>query len=99
MKRNTKKIFMKGVAIGIATTLSLGGLIQLRFKTPKIIDYMIVYAGEGDTLTGICQEKYSSEIRNQIGLDTLINNCLEETQDGVLKIGERILVPVYKEVK
>lgn len=99
MKKNTNKFFMRGIATGVAITLGIGGLIQWRFKTPEIIDYMIVYAGQGDTLTSICQEEYSEKTRNKIGIETLIYNCIEETPDGKLKIGERILVPVYKEGK
>ena len=90
------KFFIRGLISGVLVSTLIGGLFQLRFRTPEIIDYMIVYVGEGDTLTSICQEKYSSKIINKIGMNTLRDNCLEETKDGKLKIGERILVPVYE---
>lgn len=93
------KFFVRGIIVGALTTMVLGGLFQLRLKTPEIIDYQIVYAGERDTLTGICQKGYSSKTINKIGMNTLRDNCIEETPDGVLKIGERVLVPVYKEEK
>ena len=90
------KFFTRGLVVGVLTSILLGGLIQLRFKSPKIVDYQIVYADKGQTITSICQEEYSSDFINKIGMNTLRNNCLEETPDGVLKWGERVLVPVYK---
>ena len=93
------KFFTRGLISGVLATTLIGGLIQLRFKSPEIVDYQIVYAGQGDTLTSICQKSYSDKMRNKIGIETLIDNCIEETTDGKLKIGERILVPVYKEEK
>lgn len=97
MKKNTKNtFFMRGITTGVAITLGIGGLIQLRFKNPEIVNYVVVYADKGQTITSICQEEYSSNLIDKIGMNTLRNNCLEETPDGVLKWGERVLVPVYK---
>ena len=96
-KNKNNTFFMRGVATGVAITLGIGTLIQLRFKVPKIVNYRIVYAEQGTNLTKICKEEYSSSMINKIGMNTLRENCLEETQDGILKIGERVLVPVYKE--
>ena len=90
------KFFTRGLIIGMVTTLIIGGVLQWRLKTPQIMNYRIIYAEKGDTLTSICQKNYSSEQINKFGMNTLRDNCLEETPDGILKIGERILVPVYK---
>ena len=69
----------------------------MRFKNPEIIDYVVIYAEQGTNLTKICQEEYSSSMIDKIGMETLRNNCIEENADGILKWGERILVPIYKE--
>lgn len=91
--KKERKLVIMGVIIGIL--ISVVTVEINNYKTPKIEDYMIYYAGEGQTITSICQEEYSSETIDKIGMNTLRHNCIEEDKDGILKIGERVLIPVY----
>ena len=95
-RRNTKerKLIARGIILGIlisAVTVTIHNS-----RTPKIEDYMIVYADKNQTITSICQESYSKKTIDKIGMNTLRSNCIEEVKDDVLKIGERVLVPIYK---
>lgn len=89
-----RKLILKGIIIGIVTYAIAITIHDAR--TPKIEDYMIVYADKNQTITSICQEFYSQKTIDKIGMNTLRANCIEEVKDDVLKIGERILVPIYK---
>ena len=91
--KKERKLIIKGIFFGIL--LSTITVTIHNAKKPKIEDYMIYYAGEGQTITSICQEEYSSETIDKIGMNTLRYNCIEEDKDGILKIGERVLIPVY----
>ena len=92
--KKERKLVIMGVIIGIL--ISVVTVEINNYKTPKIENYMIYYAGEGQTITSICQEEYSSETIDKIGMNTLRYNCIEEDKDGILKIGERVLIPVYE---
>lgn len=91
--KKERKLVIMGVIIGIL--ISVVTIEIKNYKTPKIANYMIYYAEEGQTITSICQEEYSSETIDKIGMNTLRHNCIEEDKDGILKIGERVLIPVY----
>lgn len=96
-RRNTKerKLIVKGIILGILISTMTVTIHNAR--TPKIEDYMIVYADKNQTITSICQESYSQNTIDKIGMNTLRANCIEEEKDDILKIGERVLVPIYKE--
>lgn len=91
--KKERKLVIMGVIIGIL--ISVVAVEINNYKTPKIENYMVYYAEEGQTITSICQEEYSSETIDKIGMNTLRHNCIEEDKDGILKIGERVLIPVY----
>ena len=92
--KKERKLIIKGIFFGVL--LSTIAVTINNLRKPKIEDYMVYYAGEGQTITSICQEEYSSETINKIGMNTLRYNCIEEDKDGILKIGERVLIPVYE---
>ena len=92
--KKERKLIIKGIFFGVL--LSIITVKINNYKTPKIEDYMVYYAGEGQTITSICQEEYSSETIDKIGMNTLRYNCIEEDKDGILKMGERVLIPVYE---
>ena len=92
--KKERKLIIKGIFFGIL--LSTIAVTINNCRKPKIEDYMVYYAGEGQTITSICQEEYSSETIDKIGMNTLRNNCIEEVKDDVLKIGERVLIPIYE---
>ena len=91
--KKERKLIIKGIFFGIL--LSTIAVTINNSRKPKIEDYIVYYAGEGQTITSICQEEYSSETIDKIGMNTLRANCIEEVKDDVLKIGERVLIPVY----
>ena len=91
--KKERKLIIKGIFFGIL--LSTIAVTIHNSRTPKIADYMIVYADKNQTITSICQESYSKKTIDKIGMNTLRANCIEEVKDDVLKIGERVLVPVY----
>ena len=92
--KKERKLIIKGIFFGIL--LSTIAVTINNSRKPKIEDYIVYYAGEGQTITSICQEEYSSETIDKIGMNTLRYNCIEEDKDGILKIGERVLIPIYK---
>ena len=91
--KKERKLIIKGIFFGIL--LSTIAVTINNSRKPKIEDYIVYYAGEGQTITSICQEEYSSETIDKIGMNNLRANCIEEDKDGILKIGERVLIPVY----
>lgn len=91
--KKERKLIIKGIFFGILLSTIAGTINNLR--KPKIEDYMVYYAGEGQTITSICQESYSKKTIDKIGMNNLRANCIEEVKDDVLKIGERVLIPVY----
>ena len=92
--KKERKLIIKGIFFGIL--LSTIAVTINNSRKPKIEDYMVYYAGEGQTITSICQEEYSSETIDKIGMNTLRYNWIEEDKDGILKMGERVLIPVYE---
>lgn len=91
----TSKFFNRGFITGVIATIVVSNLIQALQK-PEPIDYITITAQKGDTLWSICQEEYSSETRDKLGINYILSCIKEENADGKLEVGEELKLPIFE---
>lgn len=85
----------KNIIIGALLIIGIAAIVIHNTK-PPIETYITVYADKGDNLTKIIKEEYSTQTLDDVGINYIIEKSYEEEPDGVLKIGEKVYLPVFK---
>lgn len=92
----TNKFFNRGFITGIIATIVVSSLVQMALHKPEPIGYTKMTVQTGDTLWSICQEEYSSETRDRLGINYLLSLIKEENPDGKLEVGENLELPIFE---
>lgn len=85
----------KNIIIGALLIIGITAIVIHNMK-PPIETYITVYADKGDNLTKIIKEEYSTQTLDDVGINYIIEKSYEEEPDGILKIGEKVYLPVFK---